>query len=187
MNDDARSYCLHTALAGLVVLAFAISAVSVGAQPTSDVAIGARVRVMSSSTKEWRTGSLLSLDSAAVVVRQKGPHTPIGQKVELPAPDVFPISEVRAIEVSRGRHGRAIYTIGGSALGLITGALVGGVLGAGAGCGGHCEGEEGYAMITGMALGAPLGVIIGGTFGFSHSPERWESVPIHGRPAVLHR
>lgn len=152
----------------VVVAPFALSAQSMDAPRFGD-----RMRV--TTNEKVSVGRLTSLDTAAIILHQK-PLTAAGVLTNA-ASTTIPMASVQKLEVSRGRGARSGRTIGGAAIGLLSGALVAGTVGAMATQCTNCDGDSGIGVLMAVP-GGILGLFIGGAIGFSHPADHWQSVSI---------
>ena len=157
-----------TRAAFALAAALALTAPPAGAQaPYAQLPLGARARLMAPAETRWTTGTILAVDSAAVVlnVRPTGVHQTVL------------VSEVQSLELSRGRRR---FTRG--AVGFLIGAVVGGGVAAGMAYMETSDAPEAaYGILVMGVLGAVSGAVIGGTLGALTAPERWEKVSLTPR------
>ncbi len=177
MPHDFRQF----AKAGLFLLGFA--ARDLVAQSTSVPEVGARIRIQTAASQgKWLVGNLASMDTLSVVLEQNPRKTTTVLFENIP-PQTFPLSSVRALQVSRGKHGRLQRAIIGAAIGAVLGTVVIGAVGAALTLCDNCE-ESGFGALAGLFLGPPLGGLFGGGVGIATAPERWQAVPIPGRVGI---
>lgn len=153
----------------LLMLASPLLLTAVGAQPLSEVAPGARVRIRAPGIVAGRyTGTVLSRTSDTIVVASSAA-----------ASVRVPVGSLTSVEVSRGRSrargaGKGALWGGGIGIGL-------GVLAAAAGSAEDYGGESDAEVITGSILGGAIwGALIGAIVG----SERWERYDLPARTSL---
>jgi hypothetical protein len=149
----------------ILACVFAFGPTALRAQ--AEVEPGARIRLLTSSADTLMYGTLVTLDSASLLLAPK----PDAEAVRVP------LAGLERLEVSRGR---ARSTLTGAAVGAVIGAL-----------GGYyaaktfvqpedCEFVCGAVQAWSAGAGGVLGLIMGGGIGSDteHGPERWRPVPL---------
>lgn len=113
---------------GLFLLGFA--ARDLLAQSTTVLEADARIRVQTvASQRQWLVGKMISMDTISVVLGQNTRKTATVLFEDIRT-QTFPLSSVRALQVSRGKHGRLERAILGAVIGAIVGTVVIGGIGA---------------------------------------------------------
>lgn len=177
MPHDFRQF----AKVGLFLLGFA--AKDLVAQSTTLPEVGARIRVQTvASQGTWLVGNLTSMDTLSVILGQNPRKTTTGVFENTP-PHTFPLSSVRVLQVSRGKHRKLQRAIVDAAIGVVLGTVVIGAVGAALTQCDNCT-ESGIGVLAGLFLGPPLGGLFGGGVGIATAPERWQAVPIPGRVGI---
>ena len=149
-----------------LILACAAALAPAAVRAQEEVEPGARIRVLTSSADTLMYGTLVTLDSASLLLA--------------PAPDAeflrIPFAGMERLEVSRGGKPSTLQ-----------GAAVGAVVGAGAGLGigllatqGDCEFVCGAVQVGSSVIGGVLGLVAGAFTGadIPHGPERWQPVRV---------
>lgn len=157
-----------------IALLFALGAASAsaaGAQASSPVALGARVRVQTDAADAARTvtGNLTGWENDTIAV---GPAGRAEQRI--------PLAHVTRLDVSRGKGVVASHVLIGAGVGMLTGTLVGAAVGHGA-----CDDcfVDALTTVTGAVVGASIGLVAGTIVGVAIKGERWRRVALE-RPAV---
>lgn len=149
-----------------LILACVCAFAPAAARAQADVEPGARVRVLTSTADTMLYGTVVTLDSASLLLA--------------PRPDVesvrVPLAGVERLEVSRGGKPSTLQ-----------GAAVGAVVGAGAGLGigllatqDDCDFVCGAVQVGSSVIGGVLGLVFGALTGseIPHGPERWQPVRV---------
>lgn len=169
----------------LVCAALLAAPAALRAQPFSEFAPGARVRVVDPATGRT-VGTVQSVAGDSLVV--------LSGKGEDARTVTFSLSSIRTLQVSRGKPSRPVSALQGAALGLLTGAA-GGVAGTTIGylsTQDDCDGSEDDWMcfsfaestLLGVIIGAPMGAAWGAVAGFVFPQERWRSITVVNPPVL---
>ena len=144
-----------------LLLGAAIPPVALAAQPSSDLAAGARIRVHVAPPGEWREGTLVRADSQRVVLRSGG--------MSLAGESLVTIrrTAVRDVQVARGRSGGTWRKVVGATLGVAAGVGLA-VLGTSGSC---CP--EDYGDLVSVPLAGIVGGIVGSVVAAKTAPRRW--------------
>jgi hypothetical protein len=149
-----------------LILACVCAFTPAAARAQAQVEPGARIRVLTSTADTMMYGTLVTLDSASLLLAPR----PDAEAVRVP------LAGVERLEVSRGGKPSTLQ-----------GAAVGAVVGAGAGLGigllatqGDCDFVCGAVQVGSSVIGGVIGLIMGALTGseIPHGPERWQPVRV---------
>ena len=156
----------------IVILLLTVSATE--AQPAPVIAVGARVRVLTTADTPpagrrvpWRVGRIVAATPDSLTIETGKSATPL----------TLPASAVERLEVSRGRD---------RGKGMFVGALIGGLLAGGAAATAS-GGDEGVPAEEAVVGGAVAGLMLGGVMGALAAPERWQRAALPTRLGVAPR
>ncbi len=165
----------------LAALCVTTSTVRAQQQPNM-LEAGARVRL---------TSPTLESDQRIVRIVSPGTDTLVFQSERNPVTRRLALKDISAVERSLGEKRR---TGSGAVIGLLAGAAIGGILGytaqertcENAGLTGCLilPASAGQSAALGGIVGGLAGLLVGTTVGWLSKSERWQRVPLNGRPAV---